>query len=711
MKIDPIQPNLADGILPRVLIVDDSHIQIQALEQYLGISGFQVEHRDKPDHAKSWLAEHITDIVLIDVSLLGERDTSGLTLGKDCISISPEAVRVCISRDTVVQNDSMDVLRALNLFGSEDKMMRLFEAFGEKTRPDEILSLIAYLRRHVCCTNSAAIYCDASVLAEIDELIASRILGEKAQPGPEARRQFIEIVRRLAYRANMPEPTAIRIEPIGLGRSRTLVFAMEVQYGKLDYSSRSIIKIGGDELISQERYSYERYVPLFINHGTYPFLESCARSRNLAGIAYGHLGILESGRLPPTFAERFWATDNATASECLRRIFQLLVPQHGNVPSRAESIRSAYERRFRFLTKRELLSRRLESALARIDGKAQPQEEWTNLHFPDLPFGKLRSAMESLQGDGVAYPSYLESVVHGDLHFHNVVLTNNDPSHPFLIDFAHTGPQHALLDFIVAEVSARVQLCRPLAEDAVRLHATADFINDAMTLEAYFSADAVRRKYIPRFRDPRFSRILDMIGTIRKKAAARSGKESHSNYFVGLGLASLSILGLPGDDAASKLIRTWIAAAATIQLHLANTHQSDLTLWGAAEPSQSDDDQINAFVIDARARYDSPLLAQLARYAEFFERQTAVSDSILQSVTEILAEVHEALPRTSQTLQQIVEELVQRKSAKPKAKILAKIGIGILALQIERELQFPEDIQSRLHKLAGLIGEIKFPEK
>jgi hypothetical protein len=706
MTHDPALPDLAAGIKPSVLIIDDSDNQVSELKKRLHQDGFEPRHVKGADEARAEMANRIFDILLVDVSLLGERDTSGLKLGREAVTLCPEAVRLCISREAIVNTEPMDILRALNLEGGPEKMGRLFEAFGEKTKPGEVLSLIHYVRRHVCCTNTAAVHSNAEVAGELDDVLARRALGDSPQPVKEVRRQFIEIVRRLAYRPNMPEPTAIRIEPVGLGRSRTLVFAMEVQYGQLDYSSRSIIKIGGNELVAQERDSYGKYVPLFVNHGTYPFLENYAASRDLAGIAYGHLGILESGRLPPTFAEAYWRMEGRVIDESLDRIFQLLVPQRGNDPVTPESIRTAYERRFRFLTKKDVLRQRLEKALARL-GQGKGTADAMALTFPDRPFNELVGALKSLDGDGVAFASYSQAVVHGDLHFHNVVLADKDLRYPFLIDFAHIGPQHKLLDYIVAEVSVRVQLCQGLAEEAAKRHDGDAFIWDFMRLEAVLAAEAVGRTAAPRFKEPRFDKIAKTIVAIRHKAAARAGKESHANYFAGLGLTALSILGLPGDDESSKLIRSWVAVAATVQLDLVNTAAPQLTLWGAASADQSEDDKINASVVDARTRLDTEFEEKLA----MLDHHAAVSDALLQSVALTLAQLQEALPHTIKTLEEIVEKSLKAKPDAPKAKILAKIGVGFLALQVEKEIKLTASADPLLKELSRLIGKMGFPPK
>ena len=213
-------------------------------------------------------------------------------------------------------------------------------------------------------------------------------------------------------------------------------------------------------LISQEREAYARYVPVFFHHGTYPSLEAFACSRQLAGIAYGYLGASPLGALAPTLSHIFWEEDRTDAdiTAITSHVFRHLLPQADDEHREAETLRQAYQRRFHFLRNPDNeLNRRLKKALVRLNDLVNiHDEDVITFGSPQSVFAEVKHPVEGLRSNVVAFQGYRRSVVHGDLHSDNILFPSKEAGlHPFFIDFAHTGPHHLFLDYLVLEMSAR----------------------------------------------------------------------------------------------------------------------------------------------------------------------------------------------------------------------------------------------------------------
>ncbi len=694
---------IGTSVAPVAVVLDDSPGQVDELIRRMRDAGFVVEHKEDAAAAEEWLRENIADIVLVDVSLLSDGDVTGIEFGTTCNQVAPEAARICISREAVVQMHPTDLLSALNLEQHGASFFRIFEAFGEKTNPQQILDIVAFIQRELCRANTALVFCEMGFAERLPSILEERLGTARGVNTPQLQRQFVQTVRKLAQRASMPEPSRVTLNQIGRGRSRTLVFAMEASYGQLNYVGRSIIKIGDRELVAQEREAYARYVPLFVNHGNYPFLESVAESRDIAGIAYGHLGVHDTGSLPPTLSDLFWSLPEPDVETCASNVFALLLAQEGVDPKRAETIKQAYERRFRFLTKIDDLHARCRSAFKRLGGVIEITEDGFQDATEIGAFDQVGLPLEGLHGDGVAYPGYSECVVHGDLHCDNIVFPAANTERPFLIDFAHMGPQHIFLDYVVLEVSVRRQLGRALAKEAVAGHSERDFLLAALRFEKCLLKHAAGETYVDPEMSEQFGRLASFAKLIREKAAVRAGNEQHSNYFAGLGMACLGTLGLPGDDKASKLQRSWAVLCAAIQLHLANANSDGSQLWGPEKATASRDDRIALFVADTENRLGMNLASELAELRGRMDYGMDELQKVVARIEPMLVEIASAVPKTARRLEEIAERMPLGGEEAVRGKLVAQLGVGLLAVQLEKDIAIPEGLSNRIRELRKLL--------
>ena len=288
-----------------------------------------------------------------------------------------------------------------------------------------------------------------------------------------------------------------------------------------------------------------------------------------------------AGRQPATFAERFWSIDNGTALGWLEQVFCGLPTGAGeNARSSDEDIRSAYERRFGRLLDSHLVVRRWAKAFRDFKRTGDTWDQvWATFRLPDLGTADTGDVLRRFRGESFSAQA-VQTLVHGDLHLENIIVPEGDQENPVLIDFAHSGWDSIFLDFVVAEMSARWQLCRPLAEEAVEKNSHEAFINDAMRLEAFCASNAIGHRSSVQFVDARFNRIADVIVAIRHNAAKRAQGEPPSSYFLGLAFASLSKLSRIQKDDTPELLCMWAAACAVIQFRLFVTRGSELTLRG-----------------------------------------------------------------------------------------------------------------------------------
>ena len=188
--------------------------------------------------------------------------------------------------------------------------------------------------------------------------------------------------------------------------------------------------------------------------------------------------------------------------------------------------------------------------------------------------------------------------------------------------------------------------------------------------------------------DSGMKRVLCFVRTIRERAAMRAGNEPYSRYFAGLGLVCLACLGLPdieGDEPLSRLMRSWYAVAAAIQLHIASESADQCTLWPTNLRSESDDYKLSLYVNEVALR----LQAGVFKAADSLWKQAHVAGQGLIGYASKLGEMKllsDMLPRTMASLSNIAAEHTRGLDCvEGERLVLNELIVAMLLEQLDKE--------------------------
>ena len=121
--------------------------------------------------------------------------------------------------------------------------------------------------------------------------------------------------------------------------------------------------------------------------------------------------------------------------------------------------------------------------------------------------------------------SYLSCLVHGDMNSNNIVVSPGGSDGMTLIDFSSTGRGHVFFDFIVFEVSVRLDSIRESAIGLAEQIRAEQFLNDAKPSNLSYERFVIR---------------------LRQYARKNFPEENFANYLFGLAAFSFSMIPFSG---------------------------------------------------------------------------------------------------------------------------------------------------------------------
>jgi hypothetical protein len=585
---------------PRVVIIDDQEKEVRILREYFEKEGFEVVHFTESEAFTSWLETHSLQILLIDVALGTGREQEGLGIVTKCREQLDSAIRLCISQRTLGSIGPQTIIDLMNP-SAEARCGRVFHAFSDKARQAHVIELAEMLRAEQVYTDNCRIRIQADLSSHIDEellRVTEQADTERIREGREVlalelNRELIEIIKRLLPRPTTPDgersqeqgqPT-IEVEKIGIGRSRTLVLRVTIQYTGRPRPLRYIVKVGAG-LIEREVYNHHVYVSQFLAHAQYPALVKSVKLRWLSGLAYGALGELDRPELPPTLRQLLSLVaeaDAVTGTRLVNHVFQSIsTTELPRAPRRASSLRSRYEERFRSLKDTVRLQTLYSRAMKDLVEKGFCRERSGGFVLGSRSNHVLKQLGELLGGQ-VRFESYRESIVHGDLHLENVVYrSNEEDSIPYFLDFAHSGYHHMLLDHVVMEVSLRLQFaCDRWAQPDGALP-----WGDVIALEVALLDRALGRS-VAEQQSSVGRELFRLISAVRGSAAIRDHAEPGQRYFAALGLAAAGAMALPTKGTIQSQLTTWHSLVAGMSLTVFEDG-TPVDLWAYREESTED---------------------------------------------------------------------------------------------------------------------------
>ena len=135
------------GLKQQVLIVEDEDKIAQVLTEYLQGSGFETSHLDRGDSVLNWLAQHSSDLILLDLMLPG---TDGLSL---CTEIRKTSITPIIMLTARVEE--IDRLLGLQI-GADDYICKPFSPREVVARVQAILRRIDMLKKDKASRNASS---------------------------------------------------------------------------------------------------------------------------------------------------------------------------------------------------------------------------------------------------------------------------------------------------------------------------------------------------------------------------------------------------------------------------------------------------------------------------------------------------------------------------------------------------------------------------
>ncbi|MSV29676.1 MAG: response regulator [Bryobacterales bacterium] len=590
--------DVAAEIPPRILVVDDQPDHVALLIKRLANEKLKVIFAQSKRQAFEKLGEFAIDIALVDINLRQEepRDRDGLYLAQELDKLAPEAQVVFISRPK-----HLDVDTALKMFNWREDLVngRLAEAYFDKANIAGIVKM---------CLSILGAKQDRSwrvpLLAQTETWKAvTRDLHSKIGSVMETRGsrlvdgegQCLQILRRLAGDHLMPLKE-VRIDRVSHGRSRTIVLTTTAQYHPTGALRSTVVKIGDRALVQAERDNYVKWVPSFVRFAAYPEMTGVAASRQLAGIGYSMLG--EPNDPAETFVDRYWGLAEEESLKILDDVFHsLLAPKQNPREESNSTMRQEYATRFQQLQRDDF-----QDAVERYCHHCKigaTKESWV------IPVGgESRSVSSPMTAvDDTMFKSFWVSVVHGDLHGENIIVSKENQT--FLIDFSHTGERHVFLDYVVMEVSVRMHLLRlfllQLPKEMVQKH-----IGTWIEVEEWLTLEQKERKIPSEGVDGMepLSRLARLVLWLRKNAWLHGYNDTYQNYYGALGMASLTSPFLP-DETEEKVkyaVRRAMLSCAAFSLAKASTMADRRPLDDAMATTDSRDAFLNSLLVAGRFR-------------------------------------------------------------------------------------------------------------
>lgn len=204
-----------------------------------------------------------------------------------------------------------------------------------------------------------------------------------------------------------------------------------------------VLKIGPGEEIAREVRNYRRYVDGWLLQNRQAWLERHARLWHLGAVTYAFLGVSPQEMVP---FRQFYL--HSQAPEVLEVLRQLFTETCRNWYQKEERQHIEGVRLFELYDEPLRLQKRMED---RLDTASAA------LTFPGIPRPLPNPALWALDVGRRSVSEHITTcITHGDLHSDNFFVDRSRQA--WLIDFEHTGPSHALRDFVELEADLKLRL-------------------------------------------------------------------------------------------------------------------------------------------------------------------------------------------------------------------------------------------------------------
>lgn len=435
----------------RVLLVDDMPATLQALARLLRVEGCAVVTAASRREALQHFRSHRFHVAVIDVQLDPDnpKNRDGLRLMRDIKQIDPTTAVIILTRyaDTKLVTE---VLKPVTSRHSVYQLSRNLAAACLDKNSAELRNLGRTVRdvfdEFVSINGALHIDDPANLLDVIPKRL--RFTSASKPPHDELREEADELLRKLFH-----DWDRVQLQPLSQqngGYSKTIVFQVQ-PYSAGDPGALLIAKLGDHKLIEQEVTRYRQLIEGRVSNNRTPVaIRPAHRTRTMGGIVYTFIGL--GGRVYD-FADFYQQVDNdKQIDKVITNLFSdTLALQHGSTGA----IRTRHDMRDYYVKKLRLdqaeLAEKLDELLKLANARYKSVED-TKFWLADgtrmvNPLTYARS------NDFTA--NYFETIIHGDLHAHNVLIDRHLDT--WLIDFADADRGPRLQDYVSFETSLAVE--------------------------------------------------------------------------------------------------------------------------------------------------------------------------------------------------------------------------------------------------------------
>jgi len=319
------------------------------------------------------------------------------------------------------------------------------------------------------------------------------------------------------------------------------------------------------------------------------------------------------------------------------------------------------------------------------------------------------STLSILLRGSILYEPYGSAVVHGDLHFENVVFARVKGWRQFFfIDFAHSGLHNVFFDHIVMEMGCRFQLAPILlnfANEAIDDAGRQNLYDEMLKLEIAL-VDRIARDKKADCYTGKLKSLFDLICVIRGAAATRWPSEPPERYLAAVGLTSAAAIRLKLPTAFQQLCRVWFSIASAINLTEYEKHRakhkacSPASLWNY-RTEETPDERLQAAVLsrthDLTGAFLDVVKGRLLR-AQSSGHKANYDSGLYRAELEL---IRARFPRTFEQLGLIYNEwlisLTEQEAAI--ARDFGEIGMLFALHKLSELMEVPTDLKNAVETL------------
>lgn len=439
--------------LCRVLVVDDKPGILHKLKKLLTGYGFTVMTASSQAEALRLFAAYRFHVAVLDVHLSDDdQNREGLDLMHKLREYDPSMGIIMLSAmaDASITREALRPQQTNNttMFQVSRAPADEFLEKSEDLPRDLPLAIRSVFKRVVRVSSPLRLVDDGDQL----KYIIKRLRFKSFEVTD--RHDLYEEISEL-FRKAFIEWEGINVYPIitqtsGMsGYSRAVVFKI-VPFNNGDQGAQLVAKIGEYDLIEQEINNHRAYIrgrsqrcPATIDPGH--------RTRHLGAIVYTFVGLDDK---IIDFADFFNRVDDpAQLEQVVSNLFlDTLKIQHGRSRVHIQQSADMLYLYKTILRLQEAELREKEADLIRSKGGAYRLSSRSTFYLFNQQFV---APVEYALTAGLT-TDYLETIIHGDLHAHNVLLDHHDET--WLIDFANTCRGPLLQDYVTFEAAIVVEL-------------------------------------------------------------------------------------------------------------------------------------------------------------------------------------------------------------------------------------------------------------